>query len=507
METPMLTVLGDVTSGILKICDNKGKQGFVVDGILDTFRKLVINHGDTTKQYQLSSPNVYNYGSFGIVFGLTEFDESKSGEVLSNNPPTHILKVDCSKQDGVILKTAIKVNRVFNEYGEHYNRYKALEYGIITDSTKTFAVYKFLGEELDKLIFDEKRGQTPLDEASVKTIIRNVIRCLLDFNKNYLLHGDVNLLNFVIDTDNNVSLIDFDTMKNLKKLIEGNVESCAIHRKRYFKNILVYEVYPFDGNRPDENEPIQIEDYWGNSIFPSFTTLMGDTKEQTENLKKGDNVIMEKISTVNRLMMPDKIGLFWVIVKILLGAAGIGLTEDDIEEQLTDVENVARLTFLPRNQAYMKFYESLNKETNVIALGNKIFSTAEYITSGGFGAFILELIKLIKLDNNDGNIDSFTKLLQHSFLTDTGQTSQSDDSPSVQLGAPQSVPLGDSPSVPSGAPLSVPSGDSPSARDGGSYNKKRRPSRATRHTKKRNTRKKQNRRNKTKRVKLNRIRK
>jgi hypothetical protein len=491
METPMLTVLGDVTSNILTICDNKGKREFNVNVKLDTFRKLVINHGDTTKQYQLSFPYVYNYGGFGIVFGLTEFDESKSGEVRSNNPPTHILKVDCSSQDGVILATAIKVNRAFNEYGRQYDRYKALEYGKITDSSKTFAVYTFLGEELNNLIFGPKRGQMLRQEAIVKTIIRNVIGCLLDFNRNHLLHGDVSLLNFVIDTDNNVSLIDFDTMKNLKKLIGGEC-SIRMSKDENDRHILgYYDVSPSNDESVDANEPVQIKEYWGNPMFPSFTRLMKVTRDEYDLLERSSNSITRNAEISNRLMMPDKFGLFWVIVKILLGVADVNLTEAEIEDYLMGVKDVAKKKFIDCNNTYMDFYksldfesldfESLDENSKFVKLGNKILVTADYIEPGDFDYFVIELIKLINLNNNDGNIVSFTNLLRHPFLADTRQTSQ--------LTTP---------------PSEVTSVVSP---HGGSYNKKRRPSRATRHTKKRNTRKKQNRRNKTKRVKLNRIRK
>ena len=515
METHMLTVWsGDdyktnVTRGILEICDNK--RTITIEArnqILATFRKLVITGGPTIKEYKLSVPYFYIYGGFGMVFGLSDFDESnpgeaqsvearsgeaqsvearsseaqsgeaQSGEALTNDTPKYILKVDCSSHDGVILATAIKVNLAFNEYGGgQYDRYKALECGRITGSPKTFAVYTFLGEELFKLIFGEKREQMLGQEAKVKTIIRNVILCLREFNENYLVHGDVSPSNIVIDTKGKASLIDFDIMKNLKKLIGDDVKECSCSfsmnaEQSTRKQVQVYNVYPII-NYKLADEHIQIEEYWGMPLIPAVSQLRVLSQANKQSLMKKNNVTKNGAETVKGLMMADKFGLFWVIIKILFSANYGNITEDGID-QFFGI-NYQRSDFIASNSSYMSFYNSLLIGKNFERIVTDIIDNIKYIKSDKFEPFIRELFQLITFDNTHGNIASFDNLLGSQFLLDTEQSSEVTSVPPPP--------------------------------HGGSYNKKRRPSRATRHTKKRNTRKKQNRRNKTKRVKLNRIRK
>jgi hypothetical protein len=204
------------------------------------------------------------------------------------------------------------------------------------------------------------------------------------------------------------------------------------------------------------------------------------------------------------LMMTDRYGLFWVIIKILFTAIGYG--EDQIEELFGIDYN--------RSETYTNFYNAIHDDkyktfrADVISLitdFTMIDEEKKYITSEHFKDFIRVLLDLIKEDFSIDNIAAFDALLNHPFLRvpEEGQSQLQDPLPPT-LQVQDKSPLQDQ------SPLQVQDQSlqlAVQANAGGSHKKKRRPARINQRTKKRNTRNKQNHQNRTKKGQSKRARK
>ena len=462
----------DITGIIRTICDNtRTIREYQAKPDLEKIKSLVIRRGDEVKTYKLSNPPFFIYGGLGIVFGLNDYDTGISGI-------QYVLKVDCpqgrAQHFGLVMKTAISINDRFGQYPEEqYNM--AHSYGTLSGEPRTFAIYKYNGVELGTIIYNPSFINIR-NEGLVKDILHNVILALHRFNSKFLLHNDFCTENLVINPDTlEVALVDLDTMTDLADLSKST--KCAfilgmddIGRK----NIEVCpEPKPANGVGCVKY-PLQ----WGRSLVPGISRLLGFSELEIKNLNDRNSVYRNSSKTVPSLMMADRFGLFWVIIKILLTAGG--LDEEHIEK-LFDIDYRKPTT-------YTKFYSSITKST-IPRIVSVIKANATYIKSGFFEDFIMVVINLIT-DFSIDNIAAFDALLNHQFFQVPEEELLQDQSPPVQ---DQSSPVqGQSPPIQDqSSPLQ--------ASAGGSHKKKRRPARINRRTKKRYTRNKQNRQNRTKR--------
>jgi hypothetical protein len=473
----------DITDIIGEICHStRTHSAYEANPDLAKIKSLVIKKGDDEKSYKLSSPPFFIYGGLGIVFGLNDFDDGTG--VASHSGIQYVLKVDCPQPQtdgqthfGLVMKTAISINDRFGQYPEEqYNM--AHSYGTLSTEPRTFAIYKYNGEELGTIIYGSFFGKRR-NEGLVKDILRNVILGLRRFNSKFLLHGDFCTENLVIKRDTReVVLVDLDTMTDLTKLSES--KECIF--RLYDENERdIFEICPI----PKPANKVGCVTYpraWGRSLVPHMTELFKFSPLEKKSFSGGHTVPRNSSNTVKTLMMADRFGLFWVIIKILLTSSGYG------EEQIEQFFGVD----FQSHSTYTTFYDNIKKShfrDKVISLIRDITMLREktkYITSEHFEDFIRLLLDLIKEDFSIDNIAAFDALLNHQFLRvpEEGQSQLQDQLPPTLQVQEQSPPV-QAPPVQASA--------------GGSHKKKRRPARINRRTKKRNTRNKQNRQNRTKR--------
>jgi hypothetical protein len=479
----------DITDIIGEICDGtRTDDKYKAEPDLDKIKSLVIKKDDDEKRYKLSSPPFFIYGGLGIVFGLNDFDST-------HEDIQYVLKVDCpqpgSTRFGLAMDTAISINDKFKQYADdhYYENMMAQSYGSLNDTIRTFAIYKYQGQELGNMIYGRISTRlTFKNEPVVKKFLRNVISCLHSFNIKYLNHNDFCTENLVFNKVTcEVVLVDLDTMTDLTELSKS--ENCTFKLKidngRY-----IFEICP----TPNPENGVGCVTYpqvWGRSLVPDMTELFKFSPVELRSLTKRNTVTRNSSNTVKTLMMADRYGLFWVIIKILFTA--VGYDEDAIE-------GLFGIDFRDHN-TYTKFYNAIKNSPyrdKVIRLITKITMLDEdtkYIMSEYFENFIRVLLDLIKEDLD--NIAAFDALLNHPFLRvpEKGQSQLQDPLPSTLQVQDQS-PLQDQPPQPA-----------VQANAGGSHKKKRRPARINQRTKKRNTRNKQNRQNRTKRGQSKRARK
>ena len=488
--SPITDIIGKICEGTRTDSEYESKPD------LEKIKSLVIKKGDDEKRYKLSSPPFFIYGGLGIVFGLNDFVSTHED---SHSDIQYVLKVDCpqpgSTRFGLAMETAISINDKFKQYADehYYDNMMAQSYGSLSNEpNRTFAIYKYHGEELGNMIYGRiSKRLTLKNEPVVKIFLRNVISCLRSFNRNFLIHNDFCTENLVFNKDTReVVLVDLDTMTDLTNLSKS--ENCTFRLGRYDNGRQFYEVCP----TPKPVDGVGCAEYqlkWGREFVPKMPHLLRFTKSDINVLKKGDMVTRTSRETVMSLMMADRFGLFWVIIKILFTAIGYG--EEQIERFFGIDYN--------RPETYTDFYNGIhdkkyeNFRTEVISLitdFTMLDEDTKYITSEHFEDFIRVLLDLIKEDFSIDNIAAFDALLNHPFLRvpEEGQSQLQDPLPPTLQIQDQS-PLEDPQPVQANA--------------GGSHKKKRRPARINQRTKKRNTRNKQNRQNRTKRGQSKRSRK
>jgi hypothetical protein len=505
-----LTVFTDdgspITDIIGKICEGtRTDSKYKAEPDLVKIKSLVIKKGDDEKRYKLSSPPFFIYGGLGIVFGLNDFNSTHED---SHSDIQYVLKVDCpqpgSTRFGLAMETAIRINDKFKQYADehYYENMMAQSYGSLSNEPRTFAIYKYHGEELGNMIYGRiSERLTFKNEPVVKIFLRNVISCLRSFNIKSLYHNDFCSENLVFNKDSEVVLVDLDTMTDLTKLSESKECDFRVYEDENGRNI--FEICP-----PKPANGVGCVTYpqvWGRSLVPYMSELFKFSQVELRSFNGGYTVTRSSSNTVKTLMMADRYGLFWVIIKILFTA--VGYDEDGIE-------GLFGIDFRDHN-TYTKFYNAIKNSSyreKVIRLIKKITMIDEdtkYIRSEHFKDFIRVLLDLIKEDVSIDNIAAFDALLNHPFLRvpEKGQSQLQDPLPSTLQVQDQS-PLQDQSSLQVQDQVQDQSlQPAVQANAGGSHKKKRRPARINQRTKKRNTRNKQNRQNRTKKGQSKRARK
>jgi len=491
----------DITGIISEICDNtRTNPDYDEKPHLEKIQKLVISKDGNNKIYKLSNPPFFIYGGLGIVFGLNDFDDTGISGIQ------YVLKVDCPQRKeglyGLTMKTAISINEAFQTYPNAYDSNLAQEYGNLHGMTKfTFAIYKYLGIELGNIIYKtvpEKR-ETHQNERLVKLILRNVISCLRRFNEHYFNHGDFCTENLVINLQNyHVDLIDFDTMRHFAHLLEA--ERCSL---KYVQDTTTgkqfYTLCPPHSSSIAQ-KCVNYEEQMARSLFPTFSQLLGLSRDDIQTLLSGYAINLDTTNTVNKIMMADRYGLFWVIIKILLTASGYH--EDEIEMSF-------KIDYR-QPTTYVKFYKDIKINSQARNFYIRHIKTyTPYIKSELFEKFIGVVFELIT-NTSLGNTQVFDKLLQDPFLTESEQI-QTSEVPLPVLEQTQELALAQNgqsaPETTIPEQSHEPAAAVPISAKGGYYNKKRRPSRSTRHTKKQKSRNKQTHRNRSKKVKSKQSRK
>ncbi len=511
----------DITDIISKICDGtRTDDKYKAEPDLDKIKSLVIKKDDDEKRYKLSSPPFFIYGGLGIVFGLNDLDATRED---SHSGIQYVLKVDCPqgrlKRFGLAMETAISINDKFKQYADehYYKNMMAQSYGSLSNEPKrTFAIYKYHGEELGNMIYGRISTRlTFKNEPLVTIFLRNVISCLRSFNIKSLNHNDFCTENLVFNKGTReVVLVDLDTMTDLTKLSESKECDFRVYEDENGRNI--FEICP-----PKPANGVGCVTYpqvWGRSLVPYMSELFKFSQVELRSFNGGYTVTRSSSNTVKTLMMADRYGLFWVIIKILFTA--VGYDEDGIE-------GLFGIDFRDHN-TYTKFYNAIKNSSyreKVIRLIKKITMIDEdtkYIRSEHFEDFISVLLDLIKEGSSIDNIAAFDALLNHPFLRvpEEGQsplqdplppTLQLQDQSPLQDPLPPTLQVQDQSQLqdplPSTLQVQDPLPQPVQANAGGSHKKKRRPARINQRTKKRNTRNKQNRQNRTKRGQSKRARK
>ena len=374
--SPITDIIGKICEGTRTDSEYESKPD------LEKIKSLVIKKGDDEKRYKLSSPPFFIYGGLGIVFGLNDFDDTGISGIQ------YVLKVDCpqgrAQHFGLVMKTAISINDRFGQYPEEqYNM--AHSYGTLSGEPRTFAIYKYNGPELGTIIYSSDFRKSK-NEGLVKNILRNVILALHRFNSKLLLHGDFCTENLVINRDTlEVALVDLDTMTDLADL--SNSTECAFILVNDDIGRTYIEVCP----NPKPANGVGCVKYplqWGRSLVPDISRLLGFSNVEIDNLNSGNPVYRNSSKTVLSLMMADRFGLFWVIIKILLTAGGL---DEDRIEKLFDIDYRKPTT-------YTKFYSNIRKSLTIPNIVSVIKANATYIKSGFFEDFIMVVIKLIITD-------------------------------------------------------------------------------------------------------------
>ena len=154
----------DFAEKISEICTIK-KEREKVKEELRKLGEITITKNGHEKKFVVPVNVFYEYGGSGIIIGLN--DSGKSVDYLQ-----YVLKFDCvpnPKYRGETLRTAIRINEEFTKYGQggEYTNNMAIYYGNVVTTGDgppiSFAVYKFLGEELGNILF-EKTESLPLDD-------------------------------------------------------------------------------------------------------------------------------------------------------------------------------------------------------------------------------------------------------------------------------------------------------------------------------------------------------
>ena len=387
----------DFAEKISEICTiKKGREK--VKEELRKLGEITITKNGHEKKFVVPVAGFYEYGGSGIIIGLN--DSGKSDDDLQ-----YVLKFDCvpnPKYRGETLRTAIRINEEFTKYGQggEYTNNMAMYYGNVGTTSDgppshppmSFAVYKYLGEELRNILF-EKTESLPLD-GKKKTIV-NVISCIMRFNKNLFLHGDISIENFVYNSrTGEIELIDFDTMQNLTEISKSHQCTLDVYEGKL-------KICPIP-NIPEQCLTYGV--YWRRFYIPNMYSLF-DIKRRNE--KK------YTLSIVTNLMRVDKIGLFWVIIKILLSSGPTGKSEGEIEELLGitvigDMEEIMKsyITFYEKNNSSIDFFVPILVEKLKLGDGDILFKD-----------FIKKLLEFIQV------VDVYTyhrvemdTLLEHPFL-------------------------------------------------------------------------------------------
>jgi hypothetical protein len=320
----------------------------------------------------------------------------------------YVLKFDCTsdvKKQGETLRTAIRINEEFTKYGKdgEYMNNMAIYYGNVSTtsgSTMSFAVYKYLGIELGDILFGTHSDAKYLSLDDKKKIILNVISCLMRFNKNLFLHGDIRIENFVYNIrTGEIELIDFDTMQNLTEISES--KECTLTA---YADADKFEIC---STPTPPGKCLTYYYYCRRLSIPEMGVLFGMSTGFGKDIKRPTIIKMDSKNIVRKLMRADKIGLFWVIIKILLSDGIKGLTEDKIDELFgISVKGNMR----DKMVSYYKFYETNNSTIGISRELEKNLGTHDNYMF--FKDFIITLLQFIQIGSQVG----MDTLLDHPFL-------------------------------------------------------------------------------------------
>ena len=99
-------------------------------------------------------------------------------------------------------------------------------YKSIIEDDKIWLLTEYIeGIDLFEKYINNKNNNILLNEKNIKPILKKMINCIEECNKNNLVHLDIKPENFVISYDDNISLIDFGCSKQFNdknKLYELN---------------------------------------------------------------------------------------------------------------------------------------------------------------------------------------------------------------------------------------------------------------------------------------------
>jgi len=123
-------------------------------------------------------------------------------------------------------------------------------------------------------------------------------------------------------------------------------------------------------------------------------------------------LIMTSSAIVGKLMTVDKIGLFWVIIKILLSSGLTGKSEDEIEKLLgIDISDDVQKTMM----SYLNFYAKNNRSIDFFTeplVKNSNIDDGDILFKG----FIKKLLEFIQFGPDVYQQVEMDTLLKHPFL-------------------------------------------------------------------------------------------
>jgi serine/threonine protein kinase len=391
----------DFAEKISEICTNK-KDRDKVKKELSKLGEITITKNGHEKKFVLTDIIFYRFGGYGIIIGLNDLGKSASDL-------QYVLKFDCASNptsQGETLRTAIRINREFIKYGQdgEYTNNMAMYYGNVGTTSDgppshppiSFAMYKYLGFALGSILSGTDILSS-LDDKK-KTIV-NVISCLMRFNKNLFIHGDISIDNFVYNSHTGeIELIDFDTMQNLTEISksqQGKVTADV--------NKDTFEICP---NPNPHNQCLTYYYYCRRLCIPEMGVLFGMSTPFGRNMREPIQHMDTKSIIIN-LMRADKIGLFWVIIQILLSSGPNGLSEDEIEGLLGIKFDGTSKTI----ESYYSFYTKNNRSIDFFTeplVKNLKIGDGDIL----FKDFIEKLLEFIQFGRQVG----MDTLLKHPFL-------------------------------------------------------------------------------------------